>query len=616
MHELVDSKIKRTLFLGDEAVIRGALEVGLSFVSTYPGTPASEIGDTLAKIAKEAGIYFEYSANEKVALEVAAGAAFSGLPAMVAMKHYGLNVALDSLLPLVYLECPLVVVVGDDPGSLSSIQAEQDSRWIARLGWIPTLEPADSEEAKEMTKFAFRLAWKYKIPVLIRMTTRVCHARSLVKCNKIVPPKKKGKFVSDPRRRILGSGPAIARHQLLLKKIEKIKKEIVEKTKLNFGENLGQRSLGLITSGVAYYYAQEALAMLNLKLPIFKVGFSFPFPKEKIKKFIKNLESVLIIEEVDPIMEYEIGCIAKEINPKLKIHGKNYLPQVGEVRPEYAIFALCEILQKPLPKELAEQQKIFNQIKIAERPPTLCPGCPHRATFWSVKQAVPKDVIWGGDIGCYLLGALPPNNVSDFNVAMGAGAGICHGISKATDQKPVIFIGDSTFFHAGMPALANLVYNKSNVLFIILDNRITAMTGHQPHPGVGQTGMGEETKALKIEDIARACQADRVEIISAYNLRDSIPKLKEMYQSPGVQVVLSKGDCRLMTIRKMARAGVAIPKFEIIKQSPELEKLKDFGCPAIRKNEKGEYFIDGALCWGCSFCSQIFPENIKIKVSK
>lgn len=614
MKELFDPKIKKALLLGDEAVVRGALEAGLSFATNYPGTPASEIGDTLAKIAKDVGVYFEYSANEKVALEAAAGAAFSGLPAMVAMKHYGLNVALDSLLPLVYLECPLVVIVGDDPGSLSSIQAEQDSRWFSRLGWIPTLEPADSEEAKEMTKFAFKLAWKYKIPVLVRLTTRVCHTRSLVKCNKIVPPKKKGKFVSEPKRRAVGSGPTIARHQLLLKKIEKIKKEIAERTELNFGTNLGKRNLGIIASGAAFFYVKEALALLNLSLPVFKIGFSYPFPQEKIKKFIKNLSDLLVVEEIDPIMEKEVGFLAASVNSELKIYGKNLLPQVGEIKPEHVIVALCKILKKPLPKELALHQRVFGQLKIEERPPALCPGCPHRATFWSLKQAVPKDVIWGGDIGCYLLGALSPNNVSDFNVAMGAGTGICHGISKAAARKPVIFIGDSTFFHAGMPALANLVYNKSDVLLVILDNRITAMTGHQPHPGVGQTGMGEETKALKVEDIVRACQVDRVEVVNAYNLRDSVPKLKEMYQSSGVQVAVSKGDCRLMTIRKMARAGAAIPKFEIVKQSPELEKLKEFGCPAIRKDEKGRYFIDQVLCWGCSFCSQIFPENIKIKV--
>lgn len=495
------------------------------------------------------------------------------------------------------------------------------------MGWIPTLEPKDAQESLEMTKFAFKLAWKYKIPVLIRLTTRVCHGRSLVKFGKIIPPKKQGKFIKKPERFGVNSWQVIARHRLLLKKIEKIKKEISEKTEFNYASNLSSKNkLGIIASGVSFCYAQEALQELNLELPIFKVGLSFPFPAEKFKKFIKNLNELLVVEELDPIMEQEAARTAKDVNPKLKIYGKNLLPQVGEIKPEDVIAALRKILKKPLPKELVERQKLFNQLKIEERPPTLCPGCPHRATFWLVKKAIGElahrsrgeggDVVFGGDIGCYLLGALPPVSLSDFNVAMGAGTGISHGVAKATKQKPIIFIGDSTFFHAGMPALVNLVYNKSNVLLLVLDNRITAMTGHQPNPGVGLTGMGEETKTLKVEDIARAYQADRVEIINAYNFQDSVAKLKDLYQSPGVSVAVVRGDCRLMTVRKLARGGIAIPKFEIIKQSPELQNLKEFGCPAIRKDEKGRYFIDQALCWGCGFCPQLFPENIKIVSQK
>ncbi|MGC9049018.1 MAG: indolepyruvate ferredoxin oxidoreductase subunit alpha, partial [Patescibacteria group bacterium] len=254
MLELPNSKIKKALLLGNEAVVRGALEAGLSFATTYPGTPASEIGDTLAKIAKEAGFYFEYSTNEKIALEAAAGAAFSGLPAMVSMKHYGLNVALDSLLPLVYLECPLVLVVADDPGSWSSIQSEQDSRWFSRLGQIPTLEPADAQEAKEMTKFAFELAKKYKMPIMVRLTTRVCHTRSLVKFGKIILPKKVGKFVK--KKFAVGAGVTLTRHQKLIEKIKIIQKEIVEKTELNF-TSTGKGKLGIVTSGISFYYVKE-----------------------------------------------------------------------------------------------------------------------------------------------------------------------------------------------------------------------------------------------------------------------------------------------------------------------------------------------------------------------
>lgn len=611
--ELLDPKIKNALLLGNEAVIRGALEAGLSFATTYPGTPASEIGDTFAKIAKEAGIYFEYSTNEKVALEAAAGAAFSGLLAMVSMKHYGLNVALDSLLPLVYLECPLVVVVADDPGSWSSIQAEQDSRWVSYLGQIPTLEPADAQEAKEMTKLAFELAQKYKIPILVRLTTRVCHTRSLVEFGRIIPPQKQGKFIK--KEFTVGTGPTIARHQKLIDKIKQIKEEIAEKTELNFSSNETEK-LGLVASGVSYHYLKEILTEMNLSISILKIGFSYPLPEKRIANFIKNLKEVLVAEEIDPILENAIKRIAKDTNPQLKIYGKDLLPLFGEMKPEYVLSALSKILNKAMPKDLAEQQKEFEAIKIEKRSPTLCPGCPHRATFWAVKKVFGKKVTIGGDIGCYLLAAVPPFNLVDYIVAMGAGIGVSHGVSKATGEKPIILIGDSTFFHAGIPALINLVYNKSDALLIILDNRITAMTGHQPHPGVGLTGTGEETKALKIEEIVQVCGADKIEIANVYNFKETMDKLKAAYQTKGVSVVVAKGECRLLTVRKMARAGVRTPKFEIIQQSPDLEILKDFGCPAIRKAEEGKYYIDENTCWGCAFCSQIFPNYIKAKLTK
>ncbi|MGC9049019.1 MAG: thiamine pyrophosphate-dependent enzyme, partial [Patescibacteria group bacterium] len=365
------------------------------------------------------------------------------------------------------------------------------------------------------------------------------------------------------------------------------------------------------------------LEEFNLDLPILKIGLSYPLPEEKIKKFIKKLESILVVEEIDPILENEIAKIVKGANSNLKIYGKNLLPPVGEMKPEYVLIALSKILKRQLPADLISHQKIFDKIKIAKRLPVFCPGCPHRATFWAVKQALGNllynqpesmsEVVFGGDIGCYLLGALPPYNLADYIVAMGAGIGISHGVSKATVGKPVVFIGDSTFFHAGIPALINLVYNKSDILLIILDNRITAMTGHQPHPGVGVTGQGEETKILKIEDIVQSCQVDKLEIINVYNLKESIIKIKEAYQTKGVSVVVAKGECRLLSVRKMARQGIRTPKFEIVEQSPDLEILKNFSCPAIRKTEKGKYYIEKNICWGCSVCSQIFPQAIKIK---
>ncbi len=598
--ELIRKDLPKALLLGNEAIVRGALESGLSFATTYPGTPASEIGDTISKIAQELGIYFEYSSNEKVALEAAGGAGFCGLKSLVAMKHYGLNVALDSLLPLVYLESPFVIVAADDPGCFSSVQTEQDSRWFSKIGFLPTLEPADSAEAKEMTKFAFFLAEKYKIPVLIRMTTRVCHSRSTVKFSKIIPSRKKGKFLKFPYQAT--ATDTVNRHKKLLKKIEKIKKES-EKTKFNYFLK-NKSNLGVISSGVCFLYVKEAIKELKIKASIFKIGMSFPFPEKRISQFIKNLDQVLIVEEVEPIIENEVERIAKRINPSLKIYGKNLLPKYGEIKPEDVLFALAKIsknIQTII--NLEEQQRLLRGIKIEKRFPTFCPGCPHRATFFTIKKVLGEKVVFGGDIGCYLLGSLPPFKMSDFIVAMGAGIGVSYGISKATDEKPVIFIGDSTFFHAGLPALINLVWHDGNVLVIILDNKITAMTGGQPHPG----------EVIKIEDLMKACGVKSYEITNVYNLKETSEKIKKLYSQKGVSVLIAQGECRLLKIRKLARQGVVWPRFEIIKQSPKLEELKNFSCPAIRK-KKGKYLIDENLCWGCGFCQQLFPENIKIKL--
>ena len=609
MEKILSSK-KEALLLGNEAVVRGALESGLKYAASYPGTPASEIGNLLAKVAqKKKSIYFEFGANEKLALESAAGAAFSGLPSLVGIKHYGLNVALDSLLPLVYLECPLVVVVADDPGCWSSVQTEEDTRWISYLGKIPTLEPSDSQEAKEMTKFAFKMSRKYKIPFLIRLTTRVSHTRSKVQLSPLKDSPIKAKFVKKDFT--IGSSQTVHLHQKLLEKIEKIKKEIGEKSFWNYLDgDFSSNRIGALASGVSFFYLKEARERLKVNFPILKIGFSYPFPEKKVAEFIKHLRTLLVVEEIDDILESKIREIAKTINPNLKILGKNVLPRVGEMKPESVIRELAKIFKKKVPQEIAFNQKNFSKAKLPKRLPTFCSGCPHRATFWAVRTALGKKRIFLGDIGCYLLGALPPYQMSDLIVAMGAGMGIGHGISKASKKKPVIFIGDSTFFHAGLSALASLVYNQSNVLVIILDNRVTAMTGHQPHPGSGYTARGNLTKEIKIEDIARAMKVDKVEVAHVYNFQETVRKIKELDKVKGVSVLVARGECRLLTIRKLSQKNISLPRFKIVKQSPQLEKLKDFGCPAIKK-KNNNYYIDENFCWGCGFCQQIFPDKIK-----
>ncbi len=589
---------RRKLIFGNQAVVQGALEAGVGLATSYPGTPASEIGDGLAQAAEKKGLYFEYSSNEKVALETAAGAAFSGVKSLVAMKHYGLNVAIDALLPLVYQECPLVVVVADDPGSWSSVQAEQDSRWYSRLGQIPTLEPSNGQEAKEMTKEAFRLAWQYKLPIMVRMTTRVSLTRSLVEHNPLPKQiKTRGEFKKPKDGFKLGSQVTVKLHQRLIKKISQIKQREAESKEFNI-VNKAPGKIGLITTGVAHSYSQETMRELGIDLPTLKIGLSYPFPTELVQWFIQNLDQILVLEELDPIIEQEVERITAG---RISLHGKNLLPQTGEFKPDDVLTALSKLIGKELGK--TSQQK-SDQAEIEKRTPFFCPGCPHRATFYAVKQALGKDRPYYGDIGCYMLGSYPPYQLIDSIVSMGSSIGLAHGIAQSTKQKPVVFIGDSTFLHAGIPGLINLVFHQDDILVVILDNRYTAMTGQQPNPGTNQPTL--------IEDIVKAVNVDRVERVNAYNIKKMEEIVKELYQEKGVSVLIAKGECRLALWRQMKKKGQELPKFEIIKQGQDLVQLEELDCPAIQK-KKGKYLIDPHLCSGCSVCQQIAPRSIKPK---
>lgn len=589
----------RAILLGNEAIVRGALEAGAGFASAYPGTPSSEIGMSFADIAKSVGMYFEFSANEKVASEAAAGAAFSGVKSLVAFKHFGMNVASDSIFPLAYhsVKAGMVIVIADDPGCHSSGQSEQDSRYYARIAHMPLLEPADPQECKDMTRYAFSLSEKLKIPVMIRITTRVAHVSGVVKLGKIKKAKTRGRFKKGQGYRNLPPD-MIKIHAELNKKLH----GLPENKDVNFVRP-GKGRMGIVANGVAYHYVCEAMKELDLRLPVLKLGRTWPAPEKAIKDFIKKLDQVLVVEELEPVLEKDIREIAKDANPKLKVIGKTHIPDICELRQEIVAEALADITKKQYkkPKDL--------QLKIPRRLPTFCPGCPHRATFWAVKQAVPKDTVFGGDIGCYIMGIFPPTEMQDYVISMGAAEGVSHGISKSTSQKPVAFIGDSTFFHAGMPGMVNTVFNKSDMLTVCLDNRWTAMTGHQPNPGTGQTAMGEKTKSLKIEEIGRAFELDNVAVVNAYNIKDTTKQVKQIYKKKGSSLVVSKGECRLQFMRRARHEGTKVPVFEI--DPKKCTKcgicLEEFGCPAIQRSEDGTYYIDKAVCWGCGACAQVCP---------
>ncbi|MCD6500893.1 indolepyruvate ferredoxin oxidoreductase subunit alpha [bacterium] len=560
MEKVLSKKVgEKVILLGNEAIVRGALESGVQFVSTYPGTPASEIGNTFYKISNlksqisNLNLYFEFSTNEKVALEAGAGASFSGQRTLVAMKHFGLNVASDFLITLVYsgVRTGMVIVVADDPGCSSSAQSEQDSRAYSYLAHIPTLTPATPQECKDFTKFAFELSEKFKIPVMVRETTRVALQSGIVKLGKIVQGRRKGKFVKDPHQFVTMPPRVLEMKKELLEKIRKIKNEVSEKSPTNYeSKRITNKKIGIVTSGVSYLYTMEALKEFNLNLPVLKLGFFYPLPEKKIKKFIKSIKKVLIVEELEPYIEREVKRFAKDANPKLQIFGKNLLPEIGELRPEIVLRAIAKITNRKL--KIENSIKIKNlKLKIPRRTPQLCPGCPYWLVFSGIKTALKKmklsekDVVFGGEIGCYMLAGLSPHNIQDYLFCMGSDMGIAHGIKKATfnKQKLIAFVGDSSFFHAGIPALINAVHNKSNPLVIIMDNQTTAMTGHQPHPGIEKTGMGEASPKIKIEDIVRACGVKNLKVIDQGNQKEFVKTVKEFLQNKTVSVIIARRPC-------------------------------------------------------------------------
>lgn len=539
----------KKILLGNEAIVQAALDSDVDFVSGYPGCPAAEVGDIFGKIAKENGVYYEWSTNEKVGLEAAIGASFSGLKALVNMKSFGINVCSDSLLPLAYTgtKGPMVIVIGDDPSCWSSAQTEQNSRAYAYLSRIPFLEPADPQECYEFTKLGFEISERFNIPVILRTTTRVAHQKMpvsfageyLKKQNK---QQKRGKFVKNPRQFCTMPPRVLEMKKELLEKVEKIRK-FAEGSIINKVSS-GKSKIGIIASGVSYLHAMEAQSWLGLNLPILKLGFFYPLPEKKIKDFIKGLKKVLIVEELDGYIEKEIKAIAKDTNPKLEVFGKNVLPETRELDAEKVASALSGLANK---KFTAFKVKDLGLLK---RYPHLCLGCPHMLTFQVLKKLSQENIIFGGDIGCYMIAGYPPHNMQDYIFSMGASLGISHGVKKTTGQKLISLIGDGTFFHSGITALINAVYNKSNPLVIVLDNRITAMTGQQTNPGVGTNGIGEEVPELRIEEIAKACGVKHIKVIDPINSQELETTIRDFLEKDEVSLIVSKRICALLAKRQ------------------------------------------------------------------
>ncbi len=618
MHKLLDETAgKKIMLLGNEAIARGAIEAGVAFATTYPGTPSSELSLNLFQISHETDLYFEYCTNEKVALEVAAAAANSGVRTMCMMKHVGLNVAADPLMTLAYVgvKAGLVILTADDPFMFSS-QNEQDNRYYGKLSGLPMMEPSSVAEAREMTIEAFELSEKLHEPVLLRTTTRINHSSAFVSFGKAKEPKTKGDFKRDPMNYV--TVPAVSRklHARLLERLAEAEK-ISETSEYNFIKGSG--SLGIICNGVSYLYAYDAVKELGIenKTKILRIGLSNPMPVKMISEFAKGCEKILVIEEGEPFMEEKVKSILQEAQLVLPVRGKgeNFFSRLYEFDPAMVKKVIAEYFDIDYSPSIPVDTSKLPEIP--QRPPNLCAGCSHRATFYEIKKAAQgMDIMCPNDIGCYTLGFLPPLGMGDFLICMGSSVSTSCGFSKATDKKVISFIGDSTFFHSGITGLVNAVFNNHNFTLVILDNGITAMTGHQPNPGVDMDKMNlSGYNRVSIEKMVKAAGVEHITIIKPFKVKKSIEAIKEALEFKGVSVIISQQICTLYA----KSLKVLNPRpFTISNRCKDhRDCINEIACPSFYIKEDRVH-IDPDTCVGCALCAQICPENaiVPLKTKK
>ena len=569
----------KQLMLGNAAVARGLYEAGCCVVSSYPGTPSTEITEEAAKFDD---IYCEWAPNEKVAMETAFGASLAGRRSFCGMKHVGLNVAADPLFTVSYtgVNAGMIIVVADDAGMHSS-QNEQDSRHYAKASKIPMLEPSDSAEALSFTKLAYELSEEFDTPVIIKMCTRVAHSQSLVETSdRVEPPMKPyekniGKYVMMP-------GNAIRRHPVVEERTRKLA-QYAETSPLNRLEEGSDRALGIITSSTSYQYVKE---VFGDRYPVLKLGMVWPLPKQKILDFAASVDKVAVVEELDPFLE----DYCREIG--LDVLGKDVLPMEGEFSQNLVAAKLGGTVHTG---------KTLEDV-IPARPPVMCAGCPHRGLFYTLNKN--KCTVMG-DIGCYTLGAVAPLAAMDMTLCMGGSISGLHGFNKArgaeSEHKTVAVIGDSTFMHSGMTGLANIAYNQSNSTVIILDNSITGMTGHQQNPTTGYNIKGDPAGKIDLESLCRAMGFKRVRVVDPYNLKECDQAVKEELAADEASVIISRRPCALLKYVKH-KAPLAVNKDKCI----GCKSCMKIGCPAISMKE-GKAHVDFTQCVGCGVCEQLCP---------
>lgn len=590
----------KELLMGNAAIGLGAIKAGVNLVSGYPGTPSTEILETIAK-ENPGDIYVEWSVNEKTALEVAAGASYTGARSMVTMKQVGLNVASDPLMSLNYLSVKggMVVVVADDPGPISS-QTEQDTRHFGEYAKIPVFDPSSPEEAYEMIQDAFSWSERFHRPVIFRPTTRICHACAAIDTSGERRRNDPEGFVKDASKWVIFPRTAYQNHIKLEEQKEILSAEF---SSCRFNSLTGKGKLGIAAGGVSYQYAQEVLSSLpaGVSYSLLKIGTPTPFPEKLGLDFLNGVTDVLCLEELDPVIETSLLLLCGKHHLPANIHGKldGVTQKAGENTVESAAQAICQFLHI--------DQAVPNASKEAPpalpiRPPVLCAGCPHRASFYAVKQAMKgKKAVFSGDIGCYTLGNAQPLDMVDTCLCMGADVTVAQGIHRMEpDTVNFSFIGDSTFFHTGIPGVINAVYNQTDINLMVLDNSTTAMTGSQPHPGTGQTMMGEISQKVSIEAILKAVGVQFVETCSPLDLKKAEETVKQAAAHKGVSAVIFRAPC--ITVSK------PLPLLSVNQEKCTGCKrcIKELGCPAI-SYEGRKAVIEPSMCYGCTICAQVCP---------
>ena len=586
----------KLLMTGNEAIARGAYEAGVRFASAYPGTPSTEILENVA-IYKE-DIVAEWATNEKVALEAAIGGSIAGARTMASMKHVGVNVAADPLFTFSYtgVNGGMVLITADEPGMHSS-QNEQDNRNYAKFAKIAMFEPSTSQEAKDMLKEAFEISEKYDTPVLFRVTTRLCHSKGIVECSdRVEVPIKE--YIKNPKKNLTVPAHARVRRVEIDDRMSKLL-EYSNNTHLNNYE-INDTKIGIVASGMCYTYAKE---VFKDDASYMKLGFTNPLPMEKIKEFASKVDNVYVIEENDPFIEEQLKA------NNIKCHGKDIFPSYGELTPD--------VIRKSVFGKTNDTID-YNKDLVVNRPPGLCAGCPHRGFFYELGKR--KNVMVTGDIGCYTLGFAPPYNAMDTTICMGASLSSGHGAQKVFNMKEnnkirvVGVLGDSTFFHTGINSLLDVVYNKGNSISVILDNRITGMTGHQQNPGTGYTLQGDVTSEVNIEELVKACGVKHIRTINPNNLSQVKESLDWAFELDEPSVIIARWPCALKKFSKQDIEEFNNPFTS--KCSVNTDKCigcklcMKIGCPAISfKSEEKMVSIDSNKCVGCEVCSQVCPKD-------